>query len=170
MTTEVAHWQKEDKIRMENIKTVPRIIIPIDRTVSFDPETFLGSGWTIEREDELSLGLELINPAGIKLEGITNQIAGEERLKRLEKTTGYIRLDAEIFKIFWKKQKLIPESWKEKTIGSGMVLISFEGTVLRGPDGNCYVLSLVCFDSSQWYWARCNLRRSLNGNVFSAVL
>lgn len=127
----------------------------IDRTAPFDPVKLLelGQGWTIDEQDECSLVLNQIDLTNIRFEHMLKKrescIKGEERLKRLKKA-GHIRLDAKVFQTLWESQALIPESWKEKTNGS-TTFIFFDGTVLRNPDGDRYVLCLYWYDG-RWNW------------------
>ena len=134
-------------------KKEPATIISIDRTKPFDPVEFLGQGWTIEEQDDRSLALVQVDLANIQLKYMLksgeNSIGGEERLKRLKKE-GYIRLDAKVFQTLWKNQKLIPESWKEKISGD-VRFVFFDGTVLRRPYGDRYVLGLD-WNNGQWHW------------------
>ncbi len=129
-------------------------IILIDRTQPFDLVKFLGKEWTIEEEDEHALALTQVDISRIQLKNMLkkgeNRIKGEEKLKRL-KEADYIRLDTKVFQVLWEKQTLIPESWKKKTNGN-TTFIFFDGTVLRNPLGNRYVLFL-CWNGGEWYWS-----------------
>lgn len=128
-------------------------IISVDRSQPFDPVKFLGKGWSIDEQDERSLALTEIDLTKVHLETMLEQgersIKGEEKLRRLKKA-GHICLDAKIFQTLWENQILIPERWKEKTNGS-TTYIYFDGTVLRSPDGDRYVLCLFWHDG-QWGW------------------
>lgn len=128
-------------------------IIPIDRTVPFDPVKLLGQGWKIEEQDERSLALTQVNLADVRLEHMLkkgeDRITGEEKLKRLKKANS-IRLDAKVFQTLWENQSLIPETWKQKTKGN-TTYVFFDGTVLRCPDGLRCVLYLY-WRGGQWYW------------------
>jgi hypothetical protein len=84
------------------------------------------------------------------LEGRETRVVGETKLERLKKA-GDVRLDAKVFQTLWENQILIPERWKEKTNGN-TTYIFFDGTVLRGSDGNRYVLCL-CWDGGAWSWS-----------------
>ena len=123
------------------------------QAVPFDPVALLGKGWSIEEQDERSLALNEIDLSKVSFETCLKQgeasITGEKKLKRL-KTSGHIRLDARFFLALWKNQKLIPESWKEKTNGS-TTEIFFDGTVLRRPVGYRDVLYLF-WRGGQWRW------------------
>jgi len=130
----------------------PRVI-PIDRAAPFDPVKLLGQGWTIDEQDERSLALNQVDLANVRLEHMLKKneswIKGEEKLKRLKKT-GHIRLDAKVFQTLWENQALVQESWKEKTNGN-TTFIFFDGTVLRDPGGDRYVLCLCWYDG-RWGW------------------
>ena len=128
-------------------------IILIDRTAPFDPVKLLGQGWTIEEQDERSLALDQVNLAKVRLEHMLKKgeiwIKGEKKLRRL-KSANYIRLDAKIFQTLWQNQHLIPEQWKEKTNGN-TTFVYFNGTILRNPYGDRYVLDLY-WDDGRWDW------------------
>jgi len=130
----------------------PRIIL-IDRSQPFDPIKFLGKGWSFEEQDERSLALTELDLTKVRLEIMLMEgeayINGEEKLRQLKKAD-YIRLDAKVFQTLWENQMLIPERWKEKTNGD-TTYIYFDGTVLRSPDGDRYVLCLDWSDG-QWDW------------------
>lgn len=130
-------------------------IVIIDRAQPFDPVKFLGHGWTIEEQDERSLTLTQVDLAKVQLEHMLkkgeNCIKGEEKLKRL-KSANHIRLDAKIFQTLWENQALILEAWREKMNGDiTTTYIFFDGTVLRSPSGDRYVLDL-CWHVGQWRW------------------
>lgn len=129
-------------------------LINIDRSVSFNPEAFIGVGWVIEEQDERSLLLTNIDPDSIILETTLidegKLIKGEERLTHL-KEKECVRLDASVFLFFWKNQNLIPEKWKEKD-GINPTYIFFHGTILRNSRGDRYTLFLW-FDRGGWNWS-----------------
>jgi hypothetical protein len=112
-------------------------VIQIDRSMPFDPATFIGAGWTIEEQDEKALALNQIDLTEVMfettLEKKEKSVKGEEKLKRL-KAMDRIRLDAGVFKTLWDNQHLIPERWKEQTNGN-TTFIFFDGTVLRNSYG-----------------------------------
>jgi hypothetical protein len=131
----------------------PRVI-SIDRSIPFDPTTFIGNGWSIEEQDERAIALTEINLTEVMfdstLEKGEKSIKGEDKLKRLKEKTNRIRLDAGIFKTLWENQILIPEKWKEQTNGN-TTFIFFDGTVLRNSNGDRYVLYLYWSDG-EWDW------------------
>jgi len=146
-------------------------VITIDRSKPFNPAEFISKGWTIDEEDEHSLVLTQVNLADVRLEHMLkkdeSRIKGEERLRRL-KSTDYVRLDAKIFQTLWENQALIPEIWKQRTDGN-TTFIFFDGSILRSPDGNRYVLYL-CWNDDRWLW-RCRwLERDWAVHDPSAVL
>lgn len=128
-------------------------IVSIDRTVPFDPVEFLGQGWTIDEQDERSLVLTQVDLTKVQLEHMLkkgeNRITGEEKLKRLKKANS-IRLDAKVFQTLWENQALIPEAWKQKTNGN-TTFVFFDGTILRYPGGDRYVLCLYWI-GGRWRW------------------
>lgn len=131
----------------------PRVI-SIDRSIPFDPKTFIGNGWSIEEQDERAIALTEIDLTSVMfdstLEKGEKSIKGEDKLNRLKEKTNRIRLDAGIFKTLWENQILIPEKWKEKTNGN-TTFIFFDGTVLRNSSGDRYVLCLF-WDDGEWRW------------------
>ncbi len=146
-------------------------IIPVDRATSFDPVKLLGQGWTIEEQEERSLALTRIDLAKVRLEhmlrGNEGWITGEARLRRL-KEAGYILLDAKVFQTLWKNQTLIPEAWKQKTNGN-TTHISFDGTILRDPDGSRDVVYLY-WSGGRWRWSYDWLEDDWSADDPSAVL
>ncbi len=147
----------------------PDIIVPssIIQAEPFDPVAFLRQGWSIEREeqDERSLALTEVDLSKVKLKTYLRKgevsITGEEKLNRA-KASGDIRLDARFFMALWNNKKLIPESWKGKTI-------YFDGTILRSPSGGRCVLCLYWLDD-QWDWSYYWLEDGWHADEPSAVL
>ena len=129
-------------------------IISIDRSIPFDPKTFISNGWSIEEQDERAIALTEIDLTEVMfdstLEKGEKSIKGEDKLKRLKEKTNRIRLDAGIFKTLWENQHLIPEKWKEQTNGN-TTFIYFDGTVRRRSDGRRCVLCLSWSDG-EWHW------------------
>jgi hypothetical protein len=149
----------------------PRVI-SIDRSIPFDPTTFIGNGWSIEEQYERAIALTEIDLTEVMfdstLEKGEKSIKGEDKLKRLKEKTNRIRLDAGIFKTLWENQILIPEKWKEKTNGN-TTFIFFDGTILRDSNGNRCVLCLY-WDGGEWYWNYDWLEVDWNADDPSAVL
>ena len=149
----------------------PRVI-SIDRSMQFDPKTFIGDGWSIEEQDERAIALTEIDLTSVMfdstLEKGEKSIKGEDKLKRLKEKTNRIRLDAGIFKTLWENQILIPEKWKEETDGN-TTFIYFDGTVLRSSLGFRYVLFL-CWNDGEWCWYYYWLEDDWYANDPSAVL
>lgn len=145
--------------------------ITVDRTTPFDPATFIGEGWSIEEQDERSLALGEIDPSSVcfntTLKPDEVSVGGEKRLKRLIEA-GNIRLDARVFQVLWENQHLIPESWKEKVDGN-IRYITFDGTILRNPRGDRYVLCL-CWFGGEWYWNYDWFGSKFDASSVSAVL
>ncbi|KKT18501.1 MAG: hypothetical protein UW02_C0030G0001 [Candidatus Nomurabacteria bacterium GW2011_GWB1_43_7] len=130
-------------------------LLSIDRTKPFNPAFFIiGTGWSIDEEDQRSLSLTKVDLTKVRLETMLKSnenviTGGEEKLERL-KEAGYIRLDAKILWTLWENQSLIPESWKEK-INGNIRFIYFDGTVLQDSNGDRYVLYLD-WDDGKWSW------------------
>jgi hypothetical protein len=161
----------------------PRIV-KIDRSKPFDPAKFLGAGWTIwkgpangdgltgeEDQDGRSLAITEFDLTKIQFRDMLKSgescVNGEEKQKRLAKA-GHIRLDAKVMQTLWENQALIPSVMKEP-IGGNTRYSYFDGTVLRSPSGDRYVLCL-CWDGSQWYWSYGCLQFDWNASNPSAVL
>lgn len=159
-------------------------IIQIDRSQPFDPAEFLGAGWSIwrgpadgdglsgdEDQDERSLALTEVDLSKIRFETCLQKgeasITGEEKLRRL-KVSGHIRLDAKIFQTLWENRDKIPEAWKEK-INSNTRFIFFDGTILRSPRGNRFVL-YFCRRDGEWHWSYRWLECDWSASGPSAVL
>ena len=132
----------------------PSTIITILRG-RFHPVEFIGRGWRVSANDtdRSSIDLSEIDLAKVQLVTMLKDeevsISGEEKLRRL-KTSGYIRLDADIFITLWENQHLIPDAWKDKVKGDTK-FIFFEGTVLKGLDGNRFVLYMYWLDGAWSY-------------------
>jgi hypothetical protein len=130
----------------------PKVIL-INRSTPFNPTKFIGTGWTIEEQDERSIALTEVDLTAIRFESMLKEgetlVNGEDKLTRL-KDAGHIRLDAKILETLWDNQHLIPAKWKEQTNGN-TTFIFFDGTVFRSPRGRRYVLCLYWF-GGQWGW------------------
>lgn len=145
-------------------------IISIDLSITFNPETFIGSGWSVEKQDEETQVLTEINLTKVKLESTLvkdeQNVKGEDRLVRL-KEKKCIRLNARVFKYFWENQQFIPDKWKEKSNGITKVYF-FDGTVLLDTLGKRCVLCLY-WGNSLWEWSFNWLDRSFDVNNPSVV-
>jgi hypothetical protein len=153
---------------------VVKHIISIDRSTASDPVRFLGAGWSVieDETDTRSTDLTDVDLSEVLLEGSLKSgetwITGEERLKRLKKAKR-IRLDAKTFQVLYlENQNCIPRSWKEKINGK-VCFIFFDGTILRGADGNRYALCLF-FNKSRWDWLCDKLGSYRNARTPSIVL
>lgn len=146
-------------------------VIPVDRTVPFDPATFIGAGWVIVEQDERSLALNWIDLTEVMFETTLDKeekyVKGEYKLKRL-KAMDRIRLDAGIFKTLWDNQHLIPLKWREQTKGD-ITSIFFDGTVLQNSDGHRYIM-LLFWRNGEWHWGNQWLTYDLCVYNQSAVL
>jgi hypothetical protein len=169
---------KDDLSWLENLKRFLRkepcwqsIIIAINH--GRFPKEFVGVGWSIiaAETDTYSTALTELDPTKVQFVTMLNDsetsIRGEEKLKRL-KSSGYIRLDADVFLTLWENKHLIPESWKEKVKGKTRCIF-FDGTVLRDSDGCRYVLYLY-WRGGAWCWRMRWLDLDWLGNFPSAVL
>ncbi len=152
------------------IKPINHLLV-IDRSNKFDPETFIGSGWKIEEEDERSVALYEIDLSKVQfvnmLKDGETSIIGRRQLNRL-KQAEYICLDAKVFQTLWGNRKLIPEAWKEKINGNTRYIF-FDGTVLKHPNGSHYVFCLY-WEGGKWKWTWIWLGNSWSANDPSAVL
>jgi hypothetical protein len=147
-------------------------ILQIDRSTPFDPVAFLGDGWSIVEQDERSLALTEVDLSKINFETTLKDgersVVGWEKFKRL-KNAGYIRLDAKVFQTLLENQHLIPESWKEEfKLMEGFSMadvfrIYFDGTVLRDPSGDRYVIYMY-WDDGRW-----NTRLAWFGDEWSDI-
>jgi hypothetical protein len=168
----------------------PRILT-IDRSKPFDPNRFSvksGStyytqkGWTIwkgpldgdgldgeEEQNSHSIVLKEIDVSKVKLVLVDgNVIRGNARFYRLKKYN-YICLDIKILQTLLENQQFIPSQWKKET-NDEVTLITFDGTILRSPEGLSHVLVLWWSDST-WSSGLREVKRSWYGrNSLSAVL
>lgn len=122
-------------------------MIPINRTIPFDPVTFIGKGSSIVWQDERSLRLSKVDPTKIAfqttLRSGENSIQGEENLKRLI-ASGAVLLDAKVFQTLWEDKTLIPKSYKQLNNGK-ITFIFFPGTILQNSNGYRLVLVFTEF-------------------------
>lgn len=119
----------------------------------FSPTRLIGQGWDIDTEETDTRSIALTELHLTRVQLVTTlkdgepQVNGDEKRRRLKKL-GKIRLDADIFFMFWENKHLIPESWKEGANGQNP-FINFDGTILRHPlRGRC-VLCLY-WDGDDW--------------------
>lgn len=165
-------WLREFKKFLRKEECWKKLIITINRN-RFNTVEHIGHGWSIVADETDARSTLLTELDLTKVQHITmlkdgeTYVEGEKKLKRL-KSSGYIRLDADIFLTFWENQHLIPESWKEKVNGNTR-FIYFDGTVLRGPGGDRFILYLY-WDDSKWLWNVDWLDLGWNDNSPSAVL
>lgn len=129
-------------------------VITINRN-RFHPAKFIGKDWSIFNKETDTRSTALTEIDITKVQFVTmlhdgeTHIKGEEKVKRL-KSSGHIRLDADIFLTLWENQHFIPESWKEKVNGNTR-FIYFDGIILRNSGGDRCVLCLY-WDDGKWYW------------------
>jgi hypothetical protein len=131
--------------------------IKIDRSLTFNPETFIGKNWEIRRQNEKSLSIIEIDIDKIMLVTSSDQKKNHdgvepECIEYSLKKEGYILLDVQILKTLLENNNLIPEKWKEKVNGEIQYII-FMGSILRHPFGWDKVLNLS-YDEKKggWEW------------------
>jgi hypothetical protein len=117
----------------------------------FDPEQFMGMGWTIGeqigRRTEDNLDAERIVGKNYLREGESSLI-GEERLLRI-KVMPDVQLDADDFLALWQEKDHVTLEWLYDT--KGITFLSFWGTILRDPSGYRIVLYLHRDEDGLWY-------------------
>ena len=124
--------------------------VKIDRSIPFNPVSFIGRGWSVVEQDNASLMLSEIDLDKVKLETMLKDgegcVTGEDKLKRL-KDEKFIRLDAKVLQTLWENKNLIPESWSQIT--DSVHYVFFDGTVLKDLDGDRFVPCLV-WQNGEW--------------------
>lgn len=141
------------------------LLLPIDRSKPFNPETFIGKGRTIwkgpadgdglageEEQDAQSLALTTVDIGKVIFEHTLvdkeTSVKGEEKLKRLI-TAKRIRLDAKIGQSLWEEPG--KRTLEILRIQRGITWFDLPGTVLRNPGGG---RDILCFDwdGGEWNW------------------
>jgi hypothetical protein len=116
------------------------------KTKKFDPETFIGPGWSIESDN----GFNPDTLDGIELRHFLKDderyITGEDVLKRIGNAKA---LNADAFLRLWENKDLIPKEWYKPAIEGW---IEFPGTVLRDPGGSRRFLYLHRRRAGSWDW------------------
>ncbi|MFH0928607.1 MAG: hypothetical protein V1821_04005 [bacterium] len=141
-------------------------MLSIDRSRPFDPEKFVGPGWSFWRgpangdgktgeieQDKRSLALTKLDLAKVKMKSSLKKgertISGEEFLKRL-KESGEVRLDAGVFWAVLKGDRYFDQAWtkpsNKRPVSVWRTSIYFFGSPLRSPHGDRYVLYLFGMD------------------------
>ena len=152
-------------------------VLTIDRSSSFDPDTFINydKGWRVvqQEDDQDSLALSLIAIKDIRLVNTRSKKNahpnGEEELGRLK--TDYIRLDAGVLQALLENQDLIPDRWKG-SLGPA-TRITFDGTILIDSSipRERRTLALYWDDKRlEWDWYPPQLYSARSSNCWSAVL
>ena len=129
----------------------------IDRSVPFDPETFIGEGWSIVEQDVRSLALTEIDLDKVRFSTLQKRetsLDGILNLERLKQKTNFIQLDAKVLQALWKNQMLIPLKWRGQKNGKGLPIL-FSGTKLRHPNGTTHALCLF-WKNGNWCWQTTN--------------
>jgi hypothetical protein len=120
-------------------------------TPALTPATFIGKGWSYaEARDSRSATLGLLDDysrvqLSTKWLQDKKSIDGETRRRRILEDQSSTPLNCDHFLNLWNNKKKIPESWKEVGV------ITFDGDVLRDPNGSRCVLCLYWSDG-QWHW------------------
>lgn len=158
------------------------LFVSIDRS-SFNPETFIGKGWSIwkgpaggdgltgeEDQDKQSLALSSVDIGKVLFEhtlksGETS-VKGEVKLERLQKAKR-IRLDAKFGQILWEEPGR--RTLELLRIQRGITWFDLLGTVLRNPDGRRCVLYFY-WHEGRWGWDYCWLGHGWRVSDPSAVL
>lgn len=131
-------------------------VLRIDRSQLFDPEKFLGPGWTIVEEDERSLTIAELDFGRLHLQSVlvpgemwTSGVEQNARLQRIKS----ICADAKILATLWSEQNRIqiPTHWQRKTNNQTTYLI-FRGTKVRSPGGSTCCLGLHWGSNQKWHW------------------
>lgn len=159
-------------------------VLLINRTKSFDPVTFFGSGWTIwrgakdgdglkgeEDQDARSLALTEVDFSKVLFTACLKKgephITGEEKLSR-HMAANHVRLDA------WVGQALLEEdgqatlNWLYTTFN--ITWFELQGTVLCGSDGGRYFLCLYRDGGGEWHQSYYWLGHNRFATNMSAVL
>lgn len=137
---------------------------------AFDPVASIGKGWSFaEACESRSAALGLLDDySKVKLstdwlEG-TSSVGGETRRTRIIAYTASTPLNADHFLDLWNNKEKIPEEWKKVNY-----VITFDGDILRDPDGERYALCLY-WDVGSWHWGRRWLGLDWDASYPSAVL
>ncbi len=125
----------------------------IDRTKPFDPEKFIGSGWTMGEQDERALFLTEIDFSNVRFEsGLRDgesTITGVEKLARLTQG-GLIRPDAKTGQALHEEKGQATLRFLYDTYRISWM--EFAGSVLRRPGGYSGFLYLCRDDDGSWAW------------------
>ncbi len=121
----------------------------------FKLSNFLGDDWGVAR----SLGRRIGNDLNVERiivksylkEGEPRLISGEECLRRIRVASTDVQLDANDFMTLWGSEEgRIALQWLGDT--KGIISLSFWGTILRDPSGDCVVLYLSRNHDGSWTW------------------
>ena len=124
----------------------------------FDP-AFVGENWSVESGGEPLAGWNSKSATAISaLLPLESSITGDEWRRRLASKT---HLGASEFLHYWNNQGDIPAEWKGK-------YVFFDRTVLRGPYGGRYSLSLY-WHGGRWYWSYYWLDYDRDADYLSAL-
>lgn len=169
------------------IKLTPESYFHIDRSVAFDPNTFMTlnpvqltgnisakEGWIIEQEDERSLQLSEIRGPQIQFKQMVKARDGfvpSEKILDHLKRSRLIPLDAMFLQTFWNNINDLPEGLKKINPFNGKTpVIHFDGTILKHACGYRCVLSLGWY-YGRWAWGHvCLLNKRGSGDLSSVLL
>ncbi|MFA6473312.1 MAG: hypothetical protein WCV85_00380 [Patescibacteria group bacterium] len=150
------YQDKLEEIIREMIKFHQRSIEPhILARKTFDPEQFIGEGWTIDerigKRSDGNLDAGQITRKDYSTSDVS-YINGEERLQCIKITPDDIQLDGEDFLALYEEKDQLTLRWLYET--KGFEWLSFWGIILRDPEGNRKVLYLYRDVGGSWVW-RC---------------
>lgn len=144
--------------------------ITLGQKARFNPEEFLGKGWTFTRRAP-SVPLPVLDLSRVQLYCAANSlepaVAGVEFLLRLMRASK-ASLGADAFFHFWEHQDDIPAAWRDERQGKPAV-IGFFGSLLRSPSGNHCVMCLS-FELGAWSWRHVWLTSPWDVTGLAAVL
>jgi len=142
----------------------------MEQSVQFSPSKFIVEGYSYdEPRNPRSATLGLLadySKVVLLTDWLQDQtvVNGETRRTRILDDAAHTALNADHFLDLWNNKEKIPESWKEVK-GT----ITFDGDVLRNPNGDRCVLYL-CWNGSEWRWSCRWLGLKFNVSSLSAVL
>lgn len=122
----------------------------IIKAVPFNPEKFIGPGWSISWQSQAILYIPQIDLSEVYLDSFVNpgEVAINLATRKGRQIIKSIDLDARYFLALWQNKRKIPNEWKKKTRGQ-TTCIYFTGTELLDPYGRKAVLCL-CYRYGVW--------------------
>ncbi|MFH1206975.1 MAG: hypothetical protein V1668_00005 [Patescibacteria group bacterium] len=130
--------------------TEPHIL----KRLPFDPEKFIGKGWSVDEQVSKRTGDNLDAGQITRKDYLKKgepSINGEERLRRI-KASGEadLQLDASDCVALYQEDGQKTLRWLYET--RGVTWLSCWGTILRDPDGDRSVLCLCRHEDGSWLW------------------